>query len=80
MATSLPVATSHSLIVRSKPAEASVLPSGLNDTDDTTNVCPFSVARSLPVGASQSLMVMSSLAEARVLPSGLHATEVTLCV
>ena len=43
VACSLPVATSHSLIVLSLLPEASVLPSGLNATDETRPPCPLRV-------------------------------------
>ena len=80
VACSLPVATSHSLIVWSLLPEASVLPSGLNATDHTPPVCPLRVACSLPVATSHSLIVWSPLPEASVLPSGLYATEYTQLV
>src|SRR5947209_5603365 len=80
VACSLPVFASHSLIVLSVLAEASVFPSGLNATEYTSDVCPLRVARSLPVFASHSLIVWSHLPEASVLPSGLNATEVTIHV
>ena len=47
VACSLPVATSHSLIVLSQLPEASVLPSGLYATEHTVLVCPLRVSRSL---------------------------------
>ena len=55
MACSLPVATCHSLIVWSRLAEASVLPSRLKATEVTWLLCPLRVACSLPVATSQSL-------------------------
>src|SRR5262245_30746565 len=45
------------------PAEANLLPSGLNATDMTAWVCPWRVARSLPMATSQILTVLSRLAE-----------------
>src|SRR5207244_670429 len=45
VASSLPVATSHSLIVLSALPEASVLPSRLYATELTPAVCPRRVAR-----------------------------------
>ena len=73
VACSLPVATSHSLIVWSAPPAASVLPSGLYARDDTPLV--LMVASSLPVATSHSLIVWSAFPAASVLPSGLYATE-----
>src|SRR5262249_20796410 len=75
MVRSLPVATSHSLIVLSSLAEASILPSGLKATEPTESPCDLRVACSLPVRRSHSLTQLSQLAEASVLPSGLKATE-----
>src|SRR5262249_60974269 len=74
---SLPGATSHSLTVLSTPAEARVVPSGLQETDNTPSVCPLRTAFSWPVCGSHSLTVLSMLAEASVLPSGLYATART---
>src|SRR5262249_3413902 len=47
VACSLPVATSHSLTVRSPLPEASVFPSGLYATEVTPFVCPLRVFRSV---------------------------------
>src|SRR5262249_17273322 len=57
VARSLPVSTSHKVIVRSSLPAARVLPSGLHDTEDTVCVCPLRVSFPLPVAASQSLIV-----------------------
>src|SRR5947209_3817561 len=46
VACSLPVATSHNLIVLSLLADANVLPSGLKATDCTSSECPLRVSRS----------------------------------
>src|SRR5690349_16137802 len=78
----LPVAMSQTFnspgsLTIDPPAEANILPSGLNATERTMPVCPLRVARSLPVVTSHSLTVLSWLAEARILPSGLNATDIT---
>src|SRR5438046_1096053 len=80
MVRSLPVATTHTLIVLSSLAEASILPSGLKATEPTESLCDLRVACSLPVRRSHSLTVVSQVAEASVLPSGLNATEHTAFV
>jgi hypothetical protein len=77
---SLPVFTSHSLIVLSPLAEASVWLSGLNATAKTWPSCPFRVAVFLPLATSQSLAVFSMPPEASSLPSGLNDTEETASV
>jgi len=59
VACSLPVATSHSLIVLSALPEASVLRSGLNATEKTGIVWPRRMASSLPVATSQILAELS---------------------
>src|SRR5262245_41191014 len=69
--------TSHSFTVLSVLAEAKVLPSGLQATENTSFVWPFRVANSLPAATSHSLIVWSQLPDARVLPSGPHATHNT---
>jgi hypothetical protein len=67
---------SHSLMVSSLLAEASVRPSGAKATALTAvpAAWPLSVARSLPVSMSQSLIVLFPLPEARLRPSGAKAT------
>src|ERR1700722_17735084 len=66
VARSLPVFTSHNLIVLSLP-EANVLPSQLKATDHAILVCPLRVASSLPASTSHSLIVSSKPPEASVL-------------
>ena len=60
-------ATSHSRIVRSEPALASMFPSGLKATVRTKSAWPDSVARGWPVAGSQSRTSpgLSRCAEAR---------------
>src|SRR5262245_16894785 len=69
------VATFQTLTVRSKPAEASLLPSGAKATELTVLPCPNRVVLAWPLARSHTLIVRSSPAEARVLPSGEKATE-----
>ena len=77
LARSFPVATFHSLMVRSLLPEASILLFGLKATEVTQSMCPLRVVSSLPVVASHSLTVASLLPEASQLPSRLKATEDT---
>ena len=67
--------------VPSSPAEASVVPSGLNATEFTALVWPVSGS---PIGwrldTSHSRTVPSSPAEASIVASGLNATEFTALV
>jgi hypothetical protein len=67
---------SHSLMVSSLLAEASVRPSGAKATAVTISAWPARLARSWPVSASQSLIVVAP-ADARVSPSGAKATALT---
>ena len=69
-----PLAASHSPIVLSELAEASVLPSGLHATVFTVPVVAAHVRSVCPLDVSHKRIVWSLLAEASVLPSGLHAT------
>ena len=78
---SRPVVGSHSLMVPSSLAEASVFPSGEKATAQTIPACPLSVWRSEGLAASatsQTFTVPSQLPEARVRPSGENATESTI--
>ena len=59
--------------MRSKPAVAMSLPSGLNATADTMPVWPVSTRRHSPEPVFQILIVPSPLAVASTLPSGLKA-------
>jgi hypothetical protein len=70
----LPLATSHSLTVLPSLPEARVLPSGLNATDMTREVCSSRVAVFLPLATSHSRTI-SAPEDASVLLSGLNATE-----
>src|SRR5262249_9556852 len=74
---SLPDVGSHSRIVPSAPAEARVLPSGLNTTTCTVSVWPSNRSRSLQVTGSHNRTDLSVLAVARVFPSGLNARPST---
>src|SRR5262249_9916167 len=84
---SLPVETSHNLIVvsrqprsvtLSKPQDplARVCPSEPKAMElMTLEECPLSARNAVPVETAQSLTVLSSLPQARIFPSGLKATE-----
>ena len=52
-------------------------PSGLNDAEVTTPVCPLSVRTSAPLFASHTFAVLSSLPVTIREPSGLNDAEVT---
>ena len=65
---------SHSRTVPSPLPLANMLPSGLNATLLTQDVCPVSVSIDCPVTASHSRTVLSSLPLASMAPSGLKAT------
>src|SRR5438105_1897854 len=69
VAVSLPVATSQSRTLLSRPPEARSLPSGLNATENTQSVWPLSTAVSLPVVSSHTRTALSPPAEATSLPS-----------
>ena len=70
---SSPLVVSHSRTTWSLPAEARVVPSGLNATARTQPVWPVSSVRSSPLVVSHSRTIWSLPAEARVVPSGLTA-------
>lgn len=74
---SAPDLVSHSLIVLSRDADASCLPSCENTTDRTEREWHFSVCCSAPDLVSHNLMVLSSDADASRLPSGKNATDKT---
>src|SRR6266540_750393 len=75
-------ATSQTLMVLSRLAETTRLPSGLNTRLTTSRSCPITEPRPLPVAASQSFTPPASrvvswyslMGEARSFPSGLNAT------
>ncbi len=73
----LPVEVSHRRMVRSSPAEARILPSGLNSTTRTQSAWPLSVNTNLPSSMRQRFTIWSSPAVASSVPSSLIATEVT---
>src|SRR5262249_58642949 len=72
-----PVSASHSRDVPSQLPVRTVLPSGLNATLTTRNLCPLRVAFSIPVVASHSRIVPSRPPVRTRLPSGLNATLTT---
>ena len=79
---SLPVKTSHNLIVLSSLALARILPLGLKATeftppDQEDSPCPLRVRGSL-LAKCQIFIVLSSLPLANVCPSGLKTTDITL--
>jgi hypothetical protein len=57
--------------------EAKYLPSGENETDHTTPLCPFSVVNSFFYSMLQTFIVLSSLPETKYLPSGENAIDLT---
>jgi hypothetical protein len=57
--------------------EAKYLPSGENETDYTSPLCPLSVVNSFFHSTLQIFTVLSSLPEAKYLPSGENAIELT---
>ena len=72
--TSEPSETRHNLMVPSPLPDASKLPSGENDTLQTTPVCPVSVRTNAPSETRHNLMVISQLPDASKLPSGENDT------
>src|SRR5579872_2692056 len=82
--TSMPVAVSQTftsppgsvvLLPADVPhADASFVPSGLNDTVTTRLVWPLSLCSTLPVAASHRMTNLSELPDASRLPSGLKTT------
>src|SRR5688572_5244096 len=73
----LPVATSQTRTVSSRPADTRRPPSGLNASDTTVPRWPESVLSVSPVAASQTRMLPSCAPAARVRPSADTATAVT---
>jgi hypothetical protein len=61
--------------MQSSLPDAKYFPSGENETEFTTPLCPFSVVNSFYYSTFQILTVLSPLPEAKYLPSGENAID-----